>query len=325
MRKVIVLAGCALAACLTASFAQVPIVQEATKKMAVKDIVDIELLTHSEIYDKIHKEGKTTVIIVNGGTEQRGPQNVLGGHTLMGHEKGIEIAMKLGNALVAPTLPYGTGASGLGEVTPGGVGLPSDVFKAVKTAEVDSMVANGFKTIFLMGDHGGGQAEMGVVAKEEDAKLAPKGIHVYYISDFYSKAHDDFDLYCYQHKLPIQSHAGIMDTSQMMYMEPVKGMYTRDIYKNIAYNDGPEAETWKKGYDAKIANGGQAPGGGQRGAGQRADPPAANRDGSARGNNGITGDPRLSTVALGKISTDICVNDALAEIHKILAAQKSAD
>src|SRR5579871_4718070 len=148
MKKTFILACSAVLLYFSATFAQVPVVEEATRKMAVKDIVDIELLTHSEIYDKIHKEGKTTVIIVNGGTEQRGPQNVLGGHTLMGHEKGIEIARKLGNALVAPTLPYGTSASGLGEATPGGVSLPSEVFKGVKTAEVESMIANGFKTVF---------------------------------------------------------------------------------------------------------------------------------------------------------------------------------
>src|SRR5215467_15529915 len=168
MKKGLILALGAVALSASVSFAQVPVVEEATKKMAAKDIVDIELLTHNEIYDKIHKEGKTTVIIVNGGTEQRGPQNVLGGHTLMGHEKGVEIAKKLGNALVAPSLPYGTSASGLSEATPGGVSLPSDVFKGVKTAEVESMITNGFKTVFLMGDHGGGQAEMGQVAQEED-------------------------------------------------------------------------------------------------------------------------------------------------------------
>src|SRR4051794_5371051 len=33
--------------------------------------VDIELMTHAEIHDAIHKQGKTTVLIFNGGTEQR--------------------------------------------------------------------------------------------------------------------------------------------------------------------------------------------------------------------------------------------------------------
>src|SRR6516225_7287277 len=127
MKKLLILVATALLLCLSVSFAQVPVVEEATRKMAVKDIVDIELLTHSEIYDKVHKEGKSTVIIANGGTEQRGPHAVLGGHTIMAHRKGIEIARKLGNALVAPSSPFAVSASGLSEATPGGVSLPSEV------------------------------------------------------------------------------------------------------------------------------------------------------------------------------------------------------
>src|SRR5215813_4647988 len=155
---------------LTAAFAQTP------RTVNVKDIVDIEVLTHTEISDKIHKEGKTSVIIANGGTEERGPHDVLGGHTFMAHNKAIEIAKKLGNALVAPVLPIAVSATGLREDTntPGGVQMPPDVFKAVKIAEIESMAMNGFKDIFLMGDHGGGQQEMRQVADEEDKKLSPK-------------------------------------------------------------------------------------------------------------------------------------------------------
>jgi hypothetical protein len=94
MRKLLILM-CIFTALSTPTFAQ------SGASVNVKDIVDIEMLTHSEIYDKIHKEGKTTVIIANGGTEQRGPHAVLGGHTLMAHRKAIQIAKKLGNALVA--------------------------------------------------------------------------------------------------------------------------------------------------------------------------------------------------------------------------------
>src|SRR5215510_4873224 len=101
----------------------------------IKDIVEIEMLTHSEIFDKIH-EGKTSVLIVTGGTEERGPHDVLGGHTIMARNKGIEIAKKLGNALVAPVLPIAVSATGLRENTntPGGVQMPPDVFRAVQIA-----------------------------------------------------------------------------------------------------------------------------------------------------------------------------------------------
>ena len=303
--------------CVVALFPAVLLAQ-APRPVDVKDIVDIEMLTHSEIYDKIHKEGKTSVIIANGGTEQRGPHAVLGGHTIMAHHKGIEIARKLGNALVAPSSPFAVSASGLSEATPGGVSLPSEVFKAVNAAEVESMATNGFKNIFLMGDHGGGQNEMKQVAEEEDKKLSARGVHVYYISDFYSKSHDDFDEYCYQHNIPIGSHAGVSDTSEMLYWESGQGTFVRPIYKTVPFNPGPTPEQWKAQQEARR-NGTQqanAGGGGQRG--QR----AANPNRVA---NGITGDPHMSSKELGKIAADFSINNAVAEIKKLMAEKRAGN
>jgi len=67
--------------------------------------VDFEMMTWKEVKDAIDS-GKTTALIYNGGTEQRGPQNVNGGHTLMAKATVIAIAEKLGNAIAAPVLPF---------------------------------------------------------------------------------------------------------------------------------------------------------------------------------------------------------------------------
>src|SRR4051794_17855980 len=125
------------------------------------DIIDIEMLTHTELTAK-QKAGFTSVLIVTGGTEERGPHNILGGHTIMSHRHGLEIARRLGKTMMAPVLPMAIAATGLREGTdqPGGVQLPPEVFKAVILAEIESQYFNGFKNIFVMGDHGGGQAEM---------------------------------------------------------------------------------------------------------------------------------------------------------------------
>src|SRR6266478_7884519 len=66
--------------------------------------VEIESMTYAEIHSAIHQQGKTTVLIYNGGTEQRGPHAVLGGHTFMARATSAAVARKLGNALVAPVL-----------------------------------------------------------------------------------------------------------------------------------------------------------------------------------------------------------------------------
>src|SRR5262249_23651681 len=118
----------------------------------LNDIVELEMLTHSEARDKIQKQGFTSVLIVTGGTEERGPHDVLGGHTIMSRYHAVNIAKKLGKTLVARVLPMAVQATGLRESTdqPGGVQLPPDVFKAVQLAEIESMYFNGFKDIFLM-------------------------------------------------------------------------------------------------------------------------------------------------------------------------------
>jgi creatinine amidohydrolase/Fe(II)-dependent formamide hydrolase-like protein len=208
---------------------------------------------------------------------------------------------------------------------PGAIQMPADVFKQVQLAEIESLARGGFKDIYLMGDHGGGQAEMKAAAEEMDKKLEPKGVRVYYISDFYSKTHDDVDMYFYDHKLPIGGHGAMLETSIMLYLEPSPGAWVRPSYKTMVFDPtGQTPEQWKAARDARIARQAaaaagnpQSPaaGGGGRGRGQ--DP-----NGPPRVNNGVTGDPRPSTKAIGKDLIDIIVNNGVNEIKKLTAERR---
>jgi creatinine amidohydrolase len=299
----------------------------AQKSVNPNDIVDLELLTHTEVTDKLH-QGKTSILIVAGGTEERGPHDVLGGHTFLSRYRARAIAQRLGNALVAPVLPIAVNATGLREGTnqPGAIQMPADVFKAVQIAEIESMAMNGFKDIYVMGDHGGGQAEMKEAAAEEDAKLASKGVHVYYIGDFYQKTHDDVDMYMYEHKLPIGGHGAMMETSESLYWESTPGELVRPIYKTVAFDPtGQTPEQWKAARDERMAREASGDTGrGQRGAGAGAGGRGRGQDPNAppRVNNGVTGDPRPATKEIGKVVAEIGINNTVAEIKKQTAEKR---
>jgi creatinine amidohydrolase/Fe(II)-dependent formamide hydrolase-like protein len=252
--------------------------------------VDFEMMTWPEV-KKAMEGGKTTALIYSGGTEQRGPQNVNGGHTLMGHATVIAIAEKLGNAIAAPVMPFSV--NNANAALPGTIGLTGPLFAALNEQVAEQMIKNGFKNVVLMGDHGGGQKELGEVAKKPDEKYAPQGIRVVFCDEVYSKANGDFDKWLEANHYPLSSHAGIPDTSEMLYLGADKGWVRPELIPT-------------------------AVGDPMRKPGEVRDPNAK------RVNNGIQGDARPSTAALGKRMFDMKVDEAVDQIHRLLANTKPA-
>ena len=116
--------------------------------------VEFEMMTWPEVKAAL-AAGKTTALIYTGGTEHRGPQNVNGGHNLMARETVKAIALKLGNAIALPVLPYTP--NNASAALPGTIGLTNEILAAVLERISEQAIVNGFKNVILMGDHGGGQ------------------------------------------------------------------------------------------------------------------------------------------------------------------------
>jgi len=241
--------------------------------------VDFELMTWPEVKQAL-AEGKTTALIFNGGTEQRGPQGVNGAHSLIVHTLGVEIAEKLGNAILAPVIPYSVNKANA--ELPGTIGITGPVFASLNEEVAEQMIVNGFKNIVLMGDHGGGQKELAEVASKLDAKYSSKGIRVVYCDDVYKKAGDEFNKWAADNGYPAGSHASLKDTSELLYLGGDKGWVRKDLIPTAVGK------------------------------------PAGKGSGGEEGGNGISGDARRSTPEIGKRVTDLKVNLAVAQIRELL-------
>jgi len=182
-------------------------------------------------------------------------------------------------------LPYSV--NNANAALPGTIGLTGALFESINEQVAEQMIKNGFKNIVLMGDHGGGQRELADLAKKLTEKYAGQGIRVVYCDEVYQKSNDDFDKYLAANGYPSSSHAGIPDTSEMMYLGGDKGWVRKDEIPN-------------------------ALGDPMRKPGEPRDPNAK------RVNNGITGDARRSTADLGKKLFDMKVGYGVRQIQELL-------
>jgi creatinine amidohydrolase len=192
----------------------------------------IEDLTWPEVRNAI-ASGKRTAIIYVGSTEQNGPHMVLGKHNFIARALAQRIAEQLGDALVYPTLPYaiaGNAITRTGHMRfPGTVSLPPEVFFGVVRGVAQSALTAGFKVVLLMGDHGGGQDELALAAKELDAQARPDGTRVLFIGDLYAKSRAQMRDILASRGLPTtDDHAGIPDTSSLLYLQTADAWIRKD-------------------------------------------------------------------------------------------------
>lgn len=246
-------------------------------------LVEFEMMTWPEVKAAMDA-GKTTALFYTGGTEQRGPQNVNGGHNLMARATVKEIALRLGNAIAMPVLAYTP--NNASATLPGTIGLTPEILSLVLERIAEQAIATGFTNVVIMGDHGGGQPNAyKSVADKLEAKYAPQGKHVFFCDEVYAKAQDDFDKWLKDNGYPVSSHAGIPDTSEMLYLG---------------------GDVWTRPELIPTAVGDTLP----RGAARDPNVP--------RVNNGISGDARRSTKELGKRAFENKVEHAVRQIKTFI-------
>jgi creatinine amidohydrolase/Fe(II)-dependent formamide hydrolase-like protein len=252
--------------------------------------VEWELMTWPEIKAAL-AAGKTTALIYTGGVEQRGPQTTTGGHNMMSRPIVKAIAEKLGNAIAMPVLPFSP--TGMSADLPGSLDLSIELLGPILERLTEDAIVNGFKTVILMGDHGSGQGPNGPyasIAKKLDDKYKASGVRVFYADEVYTKANSEFSDILVKEGYPQGAHAGILDTSMMMYLDTENKYVRRDQIANALG-------------DPVLPRGQQ--------------PPA----GYKPVNNGISGDARRSSAEIGKRFFDYKVEAAVKQIKALQASR----
>jgi creatinine amidohydrolase len=150
--------------------------------------VFIEELTWVDVRDAL-REGYNTVLIGTGGTEQSGPYVVMGKHNYILRVVTDSIARRLGNALVAPIVPF-VPEGNFDPPTqhlkyPGSISLREETYELLLKDIATSYKVEGFTNIVFLGDSGGNQWGMYVVAKELNDLWKDKGVRVIYIHEYY--------------------------------------------------------------------------------------------------------------------------------------------
>lgn len=191
---------------------------------AASSPVFIEDMTWKEIKARMNG-GAVIAIVPTGGTEQNGPHMVVGKHNIIVRYTAGEIAKRLGDALVAPVMPF----SPAGRINPpeghmqfpGTISVSEKSFAAMLEDEARSLKQHGFKLICFIGDHGGSQAAQKQVAQKLTDEWFSDGVIVLQVDDYY--AHNGQEEWGNKTGLSVPdpgAHAGHIDTSEILAIEP---------------------------------------------------------------------------------------------------------
>lgn len=163
---------------------------ESPRPIDAVDTVFIEDMTWMEVRDAM-RAGKKTVIVATGGVEQNGPYLVTGKHNVVLRGTTEAIARKLGDALVAPIVPFvpeGDIDPPTGHMKyPGTVSVTEETYRALLTDICRSYRTHGFETIVLIGDSGGNQQGLKAVAEALNQKWSAtdSATRIHYVPEYY--------------------------------------------------------------------------------------------------------------------------------------------
>lgn len=161
---------------------------DAPRPIPARETVFLEDMTWMEVRDAM-RAGKLTAIVATGGIEQNGPYLAAGKHNVILRLTTEAIARKLGNALVAPIVPFvpegDIDPPTLHMKYPSTISLTEGTYRALLSEICAGLRTHGFRRIVLIGDSGGNQEGMKAVADALNAKWVGGKARIYYVKEYY--------------------------------------------------------------------------------------------------------------------------------------------
>lgn len=115
--------------------------------------------------------GRTTVVVAVGAVEQHGPHLPLLVDAARGDRLAVEVARRLGDALVAPTIRVGCSEHHMG--FPGTLSLRRNTLEAICIDYAVSLARHGFQRICFVPSHGGNFGPLGEMLPDLRAAVSP--------------------------------------------------------------------------------------------------------------------------------------------------------
>ena len=205
-------------------------------------------LTWMEIRDLI-ASGYTQVIVPTGGIEQNGPFLSTGKHNVILEAACPAIAKKLGNTLCAPIIkfvPEGNIEPPSGAMRfPGSISLRAETYRMLLDDIASSLKQSGFKNIIFIGDSGGNQTGMEIVAKKLNQRWIGSDVVAHYIPEYYNPGWEETERFT-KEILGVSEtsndghHDDIWVTAMMMVTDPEQVRYQQRIDAGLASINGVE-------------------------------------------------------------------------------------
>jgi creatinine amidohydrolase len=130
----------------------------------------LEEMTFGEVAAAL-AAGSDTVVVPCGAVEQHGRHLPLDVDAVHADRLAREIAERLGDTLVAPTIRVGVSPHHM--MFPGTISLQPETFEAVYADYVRSLAAHGFRTILCFSAHGGNFAPLAAMEQRLDDLAGP--------------------------------------------------------------------------------------------------------------------------------------------------------